>query len=69
MALFQAHISCLLPLSVLPFLYLLMRRAVAPLRIKRTFVMLLLSLSFVYVASDFAENAAVVGSRSLISYN
>lgn len=49
-----------LPLALLPFLFLLMLKAVGPLTVNRSVRLALLSLPFVYVAFDFAENGAVL---------
>jgi hypothetical protein len=56
-------IDVLLPLSVLPFLILLARRANARVRNRRARALLLV-LPFAYVAFDFAENAAVLALLS-----
>ena len=53
-------VDVLLPLSVLPFLFLLMLRAVTPLARHRIIRALLLSLPFVYVIFDLLENSAVL---------
>ena len=53
-------VDVILPLSILPFLFLLMRRAVTSLRPRRSLRVLLLSVPFVYVLFDLAENAAVL---------
>jgi hypothetical protein len=57
-------IDVLLPLSVLPFLLLLARRADARGRHGRAARTLLLALPVTYVAFDFAENAAVLALLS-----
>ena len=57
-------VDVLLPLSVLPFLLLLARRADARGRHGRAARTLLLALPFAYVAFDFAENAAVLALLS-----
>jgi hypothetical protein len=53
-------IDVLLPLSLLPFLYLLMKRAVRPLQLNRTVRFLLLAVPFAYVFFDLMENALVL---------
>ena len=53
-------VDILLPLSVLPFLFLLMRRALDRLSLSRAARRILLSVPFVYVLFDFAENWAVL---------
>jgi len=53
-------VDILLPLSLLPFLFLLMLHAIRPLQLSRSLRLLLLSLPVVYVVFDFAENAAVL---------
>jgi hypothetical protein len=53
-------VDILLPLSVLPFLFLLMLRAVTSLQLNRFLRGLLISVPFAYVIFDFAENAAVL---------
>lgn len=57
-------VDILLPLSVLPFLVLLARRASERVRLPRPIGLLLLSLPFTYVAFDFAENGAVLALLS-----
>jgi len=53
-------VDVLLPLGVLPFLFLLMLRAVKRLPLGRPARAFLLSLPFVYVVFDLAENGSVV---------
>ncbi|HUQ49147.1 MAG TPA: hypothetical protein VM056_00385 [Terriglobales bacterium] len=53
-------IDILLPLSMLPFLYLFMGKAVERLRLGPSMKLLLLSFSIAYVLFDLAENAVVV---------
>lgn len=53
-------VDILLPLSLLPFLFLLILSAIRPLQFNRSLRVLLLSLPFVYVIFDFAENADVL---------
>jgi hypothetical protein len=53
-------VDILLPLSVFPFLFLLMRHAIRRLRLGATPRNLLLALPFVYVIFDFAENGTVL---------
>ncbi|KAA5542054.1 MULTISPECIES: hypothetical protein [Adhaeribacter] len=53
-------VDILLPLSVLPFLFVLMLRAVTSLQLNRSLRVLLISLPFTYVIFDFAENVAVL---------
>src|SRR5207244_1419687 len=53
-------VDIVLPLSVLPFLFLLMRRAVTPLSRHRFIRAFLLSLPFVYMMFDLLENSAVL---------
>lgn len=53
-------VDVILPLSVLPFLLLLMRRAISPFALSAAARTLLLSMPFVYVVFDLAENASVV---------
>lgn len=53
-------VDILLPLSLLPFLFLLMFRAIRSLQVNQSLRVLLLSLPFVYVIFDFAENADVL---------
>lgn len=53
-------VDILLPLSLLPFLFLLMFRALASLQVNRSLRVLLLSLPLVYVIFDLVENAAVL---------
>lgn len=57
-------VDVLLPLSVLPFLFLLALRASTPRR--RLLRMFLVSIPFVYVLFDFLENATVL--RLVASY-
>jgi hypothetical protein len=57
-------VDVLLPLSVLPFLLLLARRAAARGRRGRATRTLLLVMPIAYVAFDFAENAAVLALLS-----
>ena len=53
-------VDVILPLSMLPFLFLLMRSAVTSLRPRRSFRVLLLSVPLAYVLFDLIENAAVL---------
>jgi hypothetical protein len=53
-------VDLILPLSMLPFLYLLMLNAVRPLRLNSLLQVSLLSLSLTYVILDLAENAGVL---------
>lgn len=53
-------VDILLPLSLLPFLFLLMLHAVRSIQFKGFARILLLSLPFAYVIFDFAENATVL---------
>jgi hypothetical protein len=53
-------VDILLPLSVLPFLFVLMRRAITSLHRHRSLQGLLISLPFTYVIFDFAENVVVL---------
>jgi hypothetical protein len=53
-------IDVLLPLSVLPFLWLLIRRAASGSKLTRPLRAFLLALPFVYVAFDVLENASVL---------
>ena len=53
-------VDVLLPLSVLPFLFLLALRASTSLSRRRLLRMLLISVPFVYVMFDLLENATVV---------
>lgn len=53
-------VDVFLPLSVLPFLFLLMRRAVARVAPGRTLVLVLLAVPLVYVMFDFLENSIVL---------
>jgi hypothetical protein len=53
-------VDILLPLSLLPFLFLLMFHAVRSLQLNRSLRVLLLSFPFVFVIFDFAENADVL---------
>ena len=53
-------VDLILPLSLLPFLFLLMLNAVTSLRPNRPLRVLLLSLPFAYMIFDFTENAAVL---------
>jgi hypothetical protein len=59
-------VDVVLPISLLPFLYLLMRRAIARLSLGRTGRALLLSIPVAYVSFDLAENASVLAL--LVSY-
>jgi hypothetical protein len=54
----------LLPLSLLPFLYLLMLHALARVNMVNSVRIGLLCLPFIYVIFDFAENAAVLALLS-----
>lgn len=54
-------VDVLLPLSVFPLLFLLARRALTRVPMRRVLGTLLLSLPFVYVTFDLLENAAVLG--------
>jgi hypothetical protein len=53
-------VDVLLPLSVLPFLLLLMRRAVMRFSFRPLVTALFLSVPFAYVAFDLLENASVL---------
>src|SRR5437899_2652355 len=53
-------VDLLLPLSVLPFLFLLARRALTRVPRRRFLRALLLSLPFVYVLVDLLENGTVL---------
>lgn len=53
-------VDVLLPLSLLPFLLLLMLKAVKPLKLGRSSQALLLSFPVVYVVFDLAENMVVL---------
>lgn len=53
-------VDILLPISLLPFLFLLMFHAIRPLQLSRSLRLLLLSLPVVYLVFDFAENAVVL---------
>ena len=53
-------VDVLLPLSLLPFLLLLMLKAVNPLKLSRSSQALLLSFPVVYVVFDLAENTVVL---------
>ena len=53
-------VDVLLPLSLLPFLFLFMREALKALDLGPVSRVVLISLPFAYVAFDFAENAAVL---------
>jgi len=53
-------VDILLPLSVLPFLFLLMFRALALVPQRRFVRALLCSLPFAYVTFDFVENATIL---------
>jgi hypothetical protein len=53
-------VDILLPLSVLPFLLLLMRRAVTPLGLGRFLRVTFLALPLAYVAFDLLENSVVL---------
>ncbi len=59
-ALRNVTVDILLPISLLPFLFLLMFRAIRPLQLSHSLRLLLLSLPVVYVVFDFAENADVL---------
>ncbi len=53
-------VDLILPLSVLPFLFLLMLHALNQLSLGSVARMFLFSLPFIYVIFDFAENGAVL---------
>jgi hypothetical protein len=53
-------VDFLLPLSLLPFLFLLMRKAITSLRLSHFLRVSLLVVPFAYVLFDLAENAAVL---------
>lgn len=53
-------VDVILPLSLLPFLFLLMRRAISRLSLGRMARASLLSIPFAYVGFDLAENASVL---------
>jgi hypothetical protein len=53
-------IDVLLPLSVLPFLFLMMRKAVMPFRFGQLLRAALLSLPVIYVVFDLLENSIVL---------
>jgi len=53
-------VDILLPLSLFPFLFLLMFHAVRSLQLNRSLRVLLLSLPFAYVIFDLVENADVL---------
>lgn len=53
-------VDVILPLSLLPFLFLLMLKAVAPLRLNLFREVLLISIPFVYVIFDVTENVMVL---------
>ena len=53
-------VDVILPLSVLPFLVLLIRKAIAPFAFSAGLRVLMLSIPFVYVAFDLLENASVL---------
>ena len=53
-------VDILLPLSLLPFFFLLMLHALRPLQLGRVTRVLLLSVPFIYVIFDLAENAVVL---------
>ena len=53
-------VDVILPLSLLPFLFLLMRRASSRVSLLRMARNSLLSIPFVYVGFDFAENASIL---------
>ncbi len=57
-------IDVILPLSVFPFLFLLMRYVLSRLRPSRVIGGLLLALPILYVAFDLAENASVLALLS-----
>ena len=59
----NATVDVALPLSLLPFLWLLMRAVTRWIR-SRTTRLALLSIPFIYVIFDLAENAAVVALLS-----
>lgn len=54
-----ATVDVLLPLSVLPFLYLFMAKAAARLSLQRGMRRVLLAIPFTYLLFDLAENAAL----------
>ncbi len=54
-------VDAVLPLSLLPFLFLFMREALKVMDLGRLPTALLLSMPIAYVVFDFAENAAVLG--------
>ena len=56
----NATVDVVLPLSLLPFLFLFMLKAFEALHLSRLQRLFLLSLSIVYALFDFAENAAVL---------
>lgn len=58
-------VDILLPLSVFPFLFLLMKSAIRRVASGRAIRILLLSLPLAYVVFDFAENATVL---ALLAY-
>lgn len=53
-------VDAVLPLSLLPFLFLLIRSSISRLSVGRIARALLLSLPFAYVGFDLAENASVL---------
>ena len=53
-------VDVLLPLALLPFLFLLMNKAVGTLRLSRFLRIALIALPFLYVIFDIAENLAVI---------
>ena len=56
----NVSVDVVLPLSLLPFLYLLMQRASSRISLGRTARAALLSIPFAYVGFDLAENASVL---------
>jgi hypothetical protein len=57
----NVSVDAVLPLSLLPFLFLFMREALKVLHLGRLPATVLLSVPIAYVVFDFAENAAVLG--------
>jgi hypothetical protein len=53
-------VDILLPISLLPFLFLLMFHAIRSLQLNRSIGLVLVSIPLVYVIFDFAENADVL---------
>jgi hypothetical protein len=53
-------VDAILPISLLPFLFVLMLNAVSSLKLHPAFKGSLLALSFIYVIFDLAENATVL---------